>query len=103
MSNVFIIGVELVFTLIERGKVREVDLVPKDAANASKAFYELRTLLRAVGDEFQVRAEVFVLVREPFEERLWFCGLLHLQARGGVHELLVVLLIFLAQVLDNFV
>ena len=58
----FVLGIDL-------GQLLEVELVPQHGANAAEAFDELVALARTVGDELEGGAEVFVVLREPFEER----------------------------------
>lgn len=101
-SDGFIVRHELVIVIVNGLEVGEVDLVPKQAADATEALDELRTLLRAVGHELQVGTELLVLVCEPFEERLRLGGLLHLEPGRLVSELLAVLLLLLVDVDDDF-
>lgn len=57
----FILGIDL-------DQLLEVELVSQHGAYAAEAFDELVALARTVGDEFEGRPEVFVVLREPFEE-----------------------------------
>lgn len=102
MSEYVVVAHELVLIFIVDGRqVGEVNLVPEQAADATKTLDELSTLLRAVRDELQVRTELLVLFSEPLEERLRLDDLLHLGAGGLVRELLAVLFLLLADVNGN--
>lgn len=46
----------------------KVDFIPQHGANAAKPLHELIPLARAIRHELQRRAEIFVVLREPFEE-----------------------------------
>lgn len=48
-SDIVVVGVELVFFFVNGREVGEVNLVPQQAADATKAFDELSTLLRTIG------------------------------------------------------
>lgn len=61
------IVVELILG-IDLDQLLEVELVSQHGADAAEAFDELVALARTVGDEFKGRAEVLVVLREPFEE-----------------------------------
>lgn len=101
-SESVVVAVELVFIFVVDGlEVREVDLVPEETADTTEALDELRALLRAVGDELEVRAELLVLIGEPLEQRLGLNDLLHLEASGLVDELLALLLLLLVRVDDD--
>lgn len=100
-SDVVVIGEELVLIVVDALEVREVDLVPQQAADAAKALDELRALLRAVRDELEVRAELLVLLGEPLEKRLWVDDLLHLEPGGLVEEPVALFFLLLVRVDDD--
>ena len=89
-SDIFAVGVELIFIVIGGGQVSEVDFVSQQAADATEPLDELGTLLRPVRHKFQVCTKFFVFLCEPFEERLWLLGLLHLKTCRFVDELLTI-------------
>ncbi|KAI3478310.1 hypothetical protein L1887_59786 [Cichorium endivia] len=87
---------ELVLVLKD-GHVLEGDLVSQNAADTTETLAELHALLGAVGDEFEVGAELAVVFCEPLEERHGFLDLLHGLAGGAVHETRAVLLLLLGE------
>jgi len=98
-SDIWWIGIKLLVAFfVDRGQVCEVNLVPQKTTDPSKSLHKLRTLLRFVRDEFEVRAKFFVLLSEPFQERPSFLRLLHLEPGRLVHKLLTVLFLLLAAV-----
>jgi hypothetical protein len=89
-SDIFAVGVELIFIVIGGGQVSKVDLVSQQAADATEPLDELGALLRPVRHKFQVCTKFFVFLSEPFEEGLWLLGLLHLKTCRLVDELLTI-------------
>jgi hypothetical protein len=101
-SHNIVIRHELVFVIVDRGHLVEINLVTEQATDTTKALDELSTLLRLVGDELKVGTEFLVVFGEPFEEGLGFLGLFHFEAGGFVHELFLVLFLLLVGEDDGF-
>ncbi|KAH4126672.1 hypothetical protein HBH47_045340 [Parastagonospora nodorum] len=92
--------VELVFIIIEVGKLLKVERISEDGANTTKSLDELVTLGGTVGDEFKIGTKVAVLLGKPFEHGALVDNL-HLLASLLVHEKTAILLLLLGRVQDD--
>src|SRR5690242_15976762 len=59
--------VELVFIIIEVGKLLKVERVTQDGTNTTETLHELVALGRTIGDELERGTEIAVLFSEPLE------------------------------------